>query len=139
MSDPYLQINNLKTHFPVEKGILFRKVTGTVKAVDGVSLSLAKGEVLGLVGESGCGKSTLGRTVLQLIKPTAGTVTLGEPNPHRFGRQGTAIRARRFPDDFPGPVRLAQPAHDRVLRCSPRRSRSTAKCPRPAWPGRSAR
>tara|TARA_B100000809_G_scaffold132913_1_gene130689 strand:- start:356 stop:1171 length:816 start_codon:yes stop_codon:yes gene_type:complete len=77
MSDAYLQINNLKTHFPVEKGILFRKVTGTVKAVDGVSLSLAKGEVLGLVGESGCGKSTLGRTVLQLIKPTAGTVTLG--------------------------------------------------------------
>ena len=77
MSDAYLQINNLKTHFPVEKGILFRKVTGTVKAVDGVSLSLAKGEVLGLVGESGCGKSTLGRTVLQLIKPTEGTVTLG--------------------------------------------------------------
>lgn len=78
MSDAYLQINNLKTHFPVEKGILFRKVTGTVKAVDGVSLSLAKGEVLGLVGESGCGKSTLGRTVLQLIKPTDGTVVLGD-------------------------------------------------------------
>ena len=77
MSDAYLQINHLKTHFPVAKGILFRKVTGTVKAVDGVSLSLAKGEVLGLVGESGCGKSTLGRTVLQLIKPTEGTVTLG--------------------------------------------------------------
>ena len=77
MSDAYLQIDNLKTHFPVEKGILFRKVTGTVKAVDGVSLRLAKGEVLGLVGESGCGKSTLGRTVLQLIKPTDGTVTLG--------------------------------------------------------------
>ena len=78
MSDAYLQIDNLKTHFPVEKGILFRKVTGTVKAVDGVSLRLAKGEVLGLVGESGCGKSTLGRTVLQLIKPTDGTVILGD-------------------------------------------------------------
>jgi len=78
MSDAYLQIDNLKTHFPVEKGILFRKVTGTVKAVDGVSLHLAKGEVLGLVGESGCGKSTLGRTVLQLIKPTDGTVILGD-------------------------------------------------------------
>ena len=77
MSDASLQIDNLKTPFPVEKGILFRKVTGTVKAVDGVSLRLAKGEVLGLVGESGCGKSTLGRTVLQLIKPTDGTVTLG--------------------------------------------------------------
>jgi len=77
MSEAYLHIDNLKTYFPVEKGILFRKVTGTVKAVDGVSLGLAKGEVLGLVGESGCGKSTLGRTVLQLIKPTDGTVTLG--------------------------------------------------------------
>ena len=93
MSDPYLQINNLKTHFPVEKGILFRKVTGTVKAVDGVSLSLAKGEVLGLVGESGCGKSTLGRTVLQLIKPTAGTVTLGGRTLTDMG--GKELRAAR--------------------------------------------
>ena len=93
MSDAYLQINNLKTHFPVEKGILFRKVTGTVKAVDGVSLSLAKGEVLGLVGESGCGKSTLGRTVLQLIKPTAGTVTLGGRTLTDMG--GKELRAAR--------------------------------------------
>ena len=67
MSVAYLQINNLKTHFPVEKGILFRKVTGTVKAVDGVSLSLAKGEVLGLVGESGCGKSMTALALMGLL------------------------------------------------------------------------
>ena len=77
MPDPFLQIQDLKTHFPVEHGILFRRRIGTVKAVDGVSLSLVKGETLGLVGESGCGKSTLGRTILQLVPPTEGTVILG--------------------------------------------------------------
>ena len=63
----FLKIRDLKTHFPVEKGVLFRKVIATVKAVDGVDLDLQRGEILGLVGESGCGKSTLGRTVLQLL------------------------------------------------------------------------
>ena len=71
---PFLKIEDLKTHFPVEKGILFRKIIATVKAVDGVDLDLERGEILGLVGESGCGKSTLGRTVLQLLKPTDGSL-----------------------------------------------------------------
>jgi oligopeptide transport system ATP-binding protein len=72
----FLELENVKTHFPVEKGLLFKKQVGTVKAVDGIDLSLTKGEVVGLVGESGCGKSTLGRTILQLIPPTAGRVLL---------------------------------------------------------------
>jgi oligopeptide transport system ATP-binding protein len=75
-NDEFLQLHDLKTHFPVETGMVFRRRVGTVKAVDGVSLTLARGEILGLVGESGCGKSTLGRTILQLIPPTAGTVVL---------------------------------------------------------------
>jgi oligopeptide transport system ATP-binding protein len=87
MTHPFLLIDNLKTHFPVEKGFLFKRHAGTVKAVDGVSLSLRQGEILGLVGESGCGKSTLGRTVLQLIHPTAGAVTLD-------GRLLTGLRGR---------------------------------------------
>ncbi|MGB0580758.1 MAG: ABC transporter ATP-binding protein [Limisphaerales bacterium] len=80
MSEPFLQIKNLKTHFPVEKGFILRQHVGTVKAVDGVSLELQRGEILGLVGESGCGKSTLGRTILQLIPPTDGAVVLAGKN-----------------------------------------------------------
>ena len=76
----FLEIKDLKAHFPVERGIVFRRQIGTVKAVDGVSLSLRQGEILGLVGESGCGKSTLGRAVLQLIPPTDGVVVLAGKN-----------------------------------------------------------
>ncbi|HTI98682.1 MAG TPA: oligopeptide/dipeptide ABC transporter ATP-binding protein [Dongiaceae bacterium] len=89
MPDVLLQIENLKTHFPVERGILFRRQVATVKAVDGVSLTLRAGEILGLVGESGCGKSTLGRTILQLIPPTAGAVILA-------GKNLAELRGRRL-------------------------------------------
>ncbi len=76
----FLHVENLQTHFPVERGFIFKRRVGTVRAVDGVNLTLGEGEVLGLVGESGCGKSTLGRTILQLIPPTAGSVVLGGKN-----------------------------------------------------------
>ena len=79
-TDAFLEIAGLQTHFPIERGFLIKKQIGTVRAVDGIDLSLAKGEVLGLVGESGCGKSTLGRTILQLIPPTAGKVILAGRN-----------------------------------------------------------
>ncbi len=76
MADPILQLNDVRTHFPVHEGFLVKRHAGTVKAVDGVTLSLMPGEVLGLVGESGCGKSTLARTIMQLIPATGGSVML---------------------------------------------------------------
>jgi oligopeptide transport system ATP-binding protein len=91
--EAFLELSNVKTHFPVERGLIFRKRIGIVKAVDGVTLSLEKGEILGLVGESGCGKSTLGRTILQLIPPTEGTVVLAGKNLTRLS-PGELRRAR---------------------------------------------
>lgn len=70
---PLLRVRDLKVHFPIRTGIL-QRVTGHVKAVDGVSYDVGMGETLGLVGESGCGKTTVGRAILRLIEPTAGTV-----------------------------------------------------------------
>jgi len=69
-----LRIENLVKHFPIMRGIIIPKQVGAIRAVDGVSFELRKGETLGLVGESGCGKSTTGRTVLQLFRATAGSV-----------------------------------------------------------------
>ena len=74
MSSALLQIRDLKVHFPIYEGLLFRKEKALVRAVDGLSVDIMPGETLGLVGESGCGKSTLGRTVLRLHEPTAGRV-----------------------------------------------------------------
>src|SRR4028118_98502 len=67
-----LEVRDLKMYFPVTSGVLFRRQVGAVKAVDGVNMTIKRGETLGLVGESGCGKSTAGRAILQLYKPTAG-------------------------------------------------------------------
>jgi oligopeptide transport system ATP-binding protein len=78
-NDTLLHVDDLKMHFPIYRGVFQRQV-GAVRAVDGVSFDVKRGETLGLVGESGCGKSTTGRTILQLYKPTAGKVTFEGTN-----------------------------------------------------------
>jgi oligopeptide/dipeptide ABC transporter ATP-binding protein len=72
-SDVVVEVKDLKVHFPVLRGLLLRKVA-EVKAVDGVSFQVRRGEVLGLVGESGCGKTTVGRAIMRLYKPTEGSI-----------------------------------------------------------------
>ena len=69
-----IEVSNLKMYFPVTKGIVLRRKVGDVKAVDGLTFDIRRGETLGLVGESGCGKSTTGRALIQLYKPTDGEV-----------------------------------------------------------------
>jgi len=89
LSPSLLQVKNLQVHFPIRKGIL-QRVTGQVKAVDGVSLEIPQGRTLALVGESGCGKTTLGKALLQLIPPTAGSVQFA--GRELIGLQGKALR-----------------------------------------------
>src|SRR5678809_350146 len=74
MPKSLLRVTDLKVHFPVNSGELFRKSSAMVKAVDGVSFTVARGETLGLVGESGCGKSTTGLAVLRMLDITSGKV-----------------------------------------------------------------
>jgi peptide/nickel transport system ATP-binding protein len=93
-ADVLLEVNDLKVHFPIKRGVFINKTIGYVYAVDGVSLAVRRGETYGLVGESGCGKSTLGRGILRLTEPTAGSVLFDgvdiaglKPEPLRQARQ----------------------------------------------------
>jgi oligopeptide transport system ATP-binding protein len=88
-----VRVDNLKKHFPITRGIVVQRQVGAIKAVDGITFDIYRGETLGLVGESGCGKSTTGRTVLQLYRPTSGDVLFeGES---LVEMKGEALRRQR--------------------------------------------
>ena len=89
-----LRVEDLQMHFPIYRGVIQRQV-GAVRAVDGISFNVKRGETLGLVGESGCGKSTTGRTILQLYRPTAGSVHFdGVDLVHTKGEELRRMRRR---------------------------------------------
>ncbi|MGD8937651.1 MAG: ABC transporter ATP-binding protein [Thiogranum sp.] len=90
--DALLSISDLKVHFPIQQG-LFKRTVGHVRAVDGVSLEIPAGQTLALVGESGCGKTTVGKAILQLPRPTHGSVRFGDVELTRL--KGEALRRRR--------------------------------------------
>jgi peptide/nickel transport system ATP-binding protein len=84
---PMLEVDNLVKHFPIRSGVFFKRTIGQVKAVDGVSLSVYKGQTVALVGESGCGKSTTARSIMRLLEPTSGRVTLDGVDITALGKQ----------------------------------------------------
>ena len=103
-----LETRNLKMHFPIKAGVLQRTV-GHVKAVDGVDLSVRRGETLGLVGESGCGKSTFARLVLRLLEPTEGEVLVDGEDILGLRPQADAQRAQEHADRLSGPYASLNP------------------------------
>ncbi|TDV47077.1 peptide/nickel transport system ATP-binding protein [Actinophytocola oryzae] len=92
--EPMLQINNLVKHFPIRSGVFLKRTIGQVKAVDGVSIDIHRGQTVALVGESGCGKSTTARAILRLLEPTSGRVVLDGVDVTALGKQELR-RARR--------------------------------------------
>jgi len=89
-----VRVNDVRMYFPVTSGIIFQRKVGEIKAVDGVSFEIRRGETLGLVGESGCGKTTLGRAILMLYRPTAGEIQFEGQELTRM-RAGDIRRMRR--------------------------------------------
>ena len=93
MTETILQVKDVVKHYPLTRGIVFKKTIGQVRAVDGVSFDLKKGETLGIVGESGCGKSTLARLVMRLEDPTSGEIWFEGEDMASLGSR--ALRAKR--------------------------------------------
>ena len=107
-STPLLSVENLEVHFPIRAGVLQRQV-GAVKAVDGVSFTLGRGETLSLVGESGCGKSTTGLALMGLVKPTGGHVNFDGQAIRGFGRKALKSYRRRMQIVFQDPLSSLNP------------------------------
>jgi peptide/nickel transport system ATP-binding protein len=107
--DVLLRVRDLEVHFPIKKGIILEKTVGHVRAVDGVSLDIRRGQTFGLVGESGCGKSTLGRAVLRLEEPTGGTVEFDGTDLRSLTPEAMRRMRRRMQMVFQDPMSSLDP------------------------------
>jgi oligopeptide transport system ATP-binding protein len=108
-SDDFIQVDNLKVHFPVTAGMIFQKVVATNKAVDGVTFNIKRGETLGLVGESGCGKSTTGRGILQIYEATEGKVRFDGTELTELHGKELRLQRRRMQMIFQDPYASLNP------------------------------
>jgi peptide/nickel transport system ATP-binding protein len=106
---PLLQLRDVRVHFPITKGLLLRRATGEVRAVDGVDLNVTRGQSVGLVGESGSGKTTLGRAVVGLARPTSGTVMFDGLDVWSLGRNDQKRLRRRVQMVFQDPYASLDP------------------------------
>jgi oligopeptide transport system ATP-binding protein len=107
--DTLLKIDGLKMYFPITKGVIFQRHVGDIKAVDGLSFDIKRGETLGLVGESGCGKSTTGRAILQLYRPTDGVVEFEGADLTSLKGEGMRKMRRRMQMIFQDPYASLNP------------------------------
>ncbi|HSF36717.1 MAG TPA: ABC transporter ATP-binding protein [Nocardioides sp.] len=108
-SDVLVEVRGLEVHFPIKSGLLFDRTVGHVRAVDGVDLSIRRGETYGLVGESGCGKSTLGKAILNLEPPTAGSVVFDGVDIASLKGEELRRARRRFQMVFQDPLSSLDP------------------------------
>jgi peptide/nickel transport system ATP-binding protein len=111
MTTPLVQVEDLKIWFPIRSGIVLDRHVGDVKAVDGVSLDIQRGETLGLVGESGCGKSTVGRALLRLYDPTAGKIVFDGIDITHLSESELRPLRRRMQMVFQDPYASLNPRH----------------------------
>jgi peptide/nickel transport system ATP-binding protein len=106
-----VEVENLKVYFPIKSGIVLDRHVGDVRAVDDVTLSIRRGETLGLVGESGCGKSTVGRAILRLYEPTAGRIVFDGEDITNFSERQLRPLRRRMQMVFQDPFASLNPRH----------------------------
>ncbi len=110
-SKTLVDVRDLKMHFPLTQGILFQRVIGYVRAVDGVSFSIERGQTMGLVGESGSGKTTIGRTIVRLYKPTAGQILFGDKDLASMGGEELRQARQRVQMIFQDPFASLNPRY----------------------------
>jgi peptide/nickel transport system ATP-binding protein len=106
-----VELTDLKMYFPIKSGLVLDRHVGDIKAVDGISLEIRRGETLGLVGESGCGKSTVGRTILRLYEPTAGRIVFDGQDITTMGESELRPLRRRMQMVFQDPFSSLNPRH----------------------------